>query len=71
MLSPLVTAEFLHQLAHRQNPMFARVGRNLVAGIRDVWQGISEYVLRVMDGIPLSQLLGKDGLVRIGPVRVG
>ena len=40
-------------------------------GIRHVWQGISEYVLRVMDGIALSQLLGKDGLVRIGPVRMG
>lgn len=38
-------------------------------GIRLVWQGISRYVWEVMDGIPLSQLLGRDKLVQITPRR--
>ena len=34
-------------------------------GIRPVWIGITQYVVEVMDSIPISQLLGKEKLVEM------
>ncbi len=34
-------------------------------GIRPVWAGITEYVLGVMDSIPISQILASERLVEI------
>ena len=36
-------------------------------GIRPIWQGITQYVLGVLDGIPISQVLCKDKLVQLSP----
>ncbi|MEO6803864.1 MAG: Rrf2 family transcriptional regulator [Granulicella sp.] len=39
--------------------------------LRPVWEGIEQYIVGVMDGIPISQLLGKQALVQLsleGPV---
>ena len=33
--------------------------------LRPVWKGITEYVVGVMDGIPISQILGKETLVEL------
>ena len=33
--------------------------------IRPVWEGIEQYIVGVMDGIPISQLLGKEALVQL------
>ncbi len=34
-------------------------------GIRPVWKGITQYVVQVMDSIPISQILGKEKLVEM------
>ena len=34
-------------------------------GIRPVWMGITQYVVGMMDSIPLSQILGKEKLVEM------
>jgi len=34
-------------------------------GIRPVWLGITQYVVGVMDTIPISQILGKERLVEM------
>ncbi len=34
-------------------------------GIRPVWMGITQYVVGVMDSIPISQILGKEKLVEM------
>lgn len=34
-------------------------------GIRPVWKGIMQYVVQVMDGIPISQILGQEKLVEM------
>ena len=34
-------------------------------GVRPVWMGITRYVVGVMDGIPISQILGKEKLVEM------
>ena len=36
-------------------------------GIRPVWQNVTQYMLDVMDSIPISQLLCREKLVRIPP----
>jgi len=33
--------------------------------IRPIWQGITKYVLEVMDSIPISEVLAKKGLVQL------
>jgi Rrf2 family protein len=33
--------------------------------LRPVWEGIEQYIVGVMDGIPISQLLGKEALVQL------
>ncbi len=33
--------------------------------LRPVWEGIEDYIVGVMDGIPISQLLGKEALVQV------
>jgi len=33
--------------------------------LRPVWEGIEQYIVGVMDGIPISQLLGKQALVQL------
>jgi len=33
--------------------------------LRPVWKGITQYVVGVMDGIPISQILGKETLVEL------
>ena len=34
-------------------------------GIRPVWKGITQYVVQVMDSIPISHILGKEKLVEM------
>ena len=36
--------------------------------LRPVWKGITQYVVGVMDGIPISQILGKERLVELSLV---
>jgi Rrf2 family transcriptional regulator, iron-sulfur cluster assembly transcription factor len=33
--------------------------------LRPVWEGIEQYIVGVMDGIPISHLLGKEALVQL------
>ena len=34
-------------------------------GIRPVWKGITQYVVEVMDSIPISQIIGKEKFVEM------
>jgi Rrf2 family protein len=36
-------------------------------GIRPIWQGITDYVMQVMDSIPISEILHRRKLVQIAP----
>jgi len=33
--------------------------------LRPVWEGIEQFIVGLMDGIPISQLLAKEALVQL------
>jgi Rrf2 family iron-sulfur cluster assembly transcriptional regulator len=35
--------------------------------IRPIWQGITDYVMQVMDSIPISEILARRKLIQIAP----
>ena len=57
-----------HDICNRYTGNLAACIHENGCGIRSIWQGLTQHVLQVMDSIPISQLIAKEGFVQLAQV---